>query len=319
MLQLAFTISSDLKQTLTDIDNLRARILLTPFPPKHELHLQWEAQVTRIYYSFLLSKHDITKQEVTRIITSVARKQTTEVQRAVFNHKRTMDYISLEWQASRKPVTSKSILDLAEILFSGFRVSHAISTYRVMDTPVKNLLDYLQAAHDHPVIQAGVVYSQFILLSPFGDRSEWIARILAYLFLYKSGYEARRLLVLERYWHMTSPEYQQAFASLKKENNSTTWLGYFAGGIHNQFELILTDMAKDILKDDPHSTLFYLTTRQKTILTLLSHPDERITNKQVQKFCKVSQITASRDLSHLASLSLIFSHGKGRSVYYTKA
>jgi len=33
---------------------------------------------------------------------------------------------------------------------------------------------------------------------------------------------------------------------------------------------------------------------------------------------KVSQITASRDLSKLGALGLLFIHGKGRSVYYTK-
>ncbi len=43
-----------------------------------------------------------------------------------------------------------------------------------------------------------------------------------------------------------------------------------------------------------------------------------ITNKKVQKLFKVSQITASRDLAKLASVGLLFTHGKGRSVYYTK-
>jgi Fic family protein len=54
-------------------------------------------------------------------------------------------------------------------------------------------------------------------------------------------------------------------------------------------------------------------------MAIVDRPGTRITNKMVQKHFKVSQITASRELAKLATLGLIISIGKGRSIYYTKA
>lgn len=63
---------------------------------------------------------------------------------------------------------------------------------------------------------------------------------------------------------------------------------------------------------------FELNDRQKSILNMLDQPTASITNRLTQKAYKVSQITASRDLAKLTTLGFLFSHGKGRSVYYTR-
>ncbi len=63
---------------------------------------------------------------------------------------------------------------------------------------------------------------------------------------------------------------------------------------------------------------FELNDRQTSILNMLDLPQGSITNRKIQKAYKVSQITASRDLAKLTTLGFLFSHGKGRSVYYTK-
>jgi len=71
-------------------------------------------------------------------------------------------------------------------------------------------------------------------------------------------------------------------------------------------------------QDNLPSSFWKLNGRQQSILSVLENPGEKITNKDVQKKFGVSQITASRDLSHLTTLGLLLAHGKGRSVYYTK-
>ena len=66
------------------------------------------------------------------------------------------------------------------------------------------------------------------------------------------------------------------------------------------------------------NSFWQLNDRQKSILGFLENPDATITNKRVRSLFKISQITASRDLTKLANLGLLFAHGKGRSVFYTK-
>ncbi|OGK57462.1 hypothetical protein A3H83_03340 [Candidatus Roizmanbacteria bacterium RIFCSPLOWO2_02_FULL_39_8] len=64
--------------------------------------------------------------------------------------------------------------------------------------------------------------------------------------------------------------------------------------------------------------LLSLNSRQREIIQMLEDPKSRITNKQVQKKFSVSQITASRDLAKLTIVGVLFSHGKGRSTWYSK-
>ena len=101
--------------------------------------------------------------------------------------------------------------------------------------------------------------------------------------------------------------------------NLTLWLEFFAEGIINQLEEALKDIENLSYKTTLPAAFFNLNDRQKHILTFLEEPGSRITNKKVQNIFNISQITASRDLAHLKTLGLLISHGKGRSVYYTRS
>lgn len=322
MLKLAYTITPELHETLSHIDVLRVKIALALVPPKVEMKMQWEAQVLRIYNALLLSGYEVTKSELVKILSRAGnmqpKRQMGEKERVVMNYKRAMELLVSDWLYSQKSATAHLILNLAEVLYDGFRLHNLMSVYHVIDTPLAQLLDYLQSQNDHPVVQAGIIYSQFILLSPFGEKTTWMARILAYLFLYKNGFDARRLLVLENYWYTTAADYHSSFSTIRRVNSSTSWLSYFARGVEEGFGQITKNLERGTTGVNVPASFFQLSERQKLILDLANRPDERVTNRKVQKMCSVSQITASRDLSSLATLGLLYSHGKGRSVYYTR-
>jgi Fic family protein len=94
------------------------------------------------------------------------------------------------------------------------------------------------------------------------------------------------------------------------------WLLFFAQSMHTHLGYVLKKLHTP--QRAIHTNHTILTQRQRTILHLLDNPEAIITNKTVQTHCRVSQITASRDLGKLASLLLIAPHGKGRSVSYTR-
>jgi len=179
-------------------------------------------------------------------------------------------------------------------------------------------LDYLQTGKEHPIVQAGFSQIQIIKISPFENGSARVARLFSHLLLYKHGFDCRGLLVLEQYYRSDLVGLKEAIKSVDRDKNLTFWLEYFAKGIAVQLQKALEEINSPKFKTDLSASFWKLNERQKQILEYLENPEQKITNKEAQKMFSISQITASRYLSKLTSLGLIFSHGKGRSTFYTK-
>ena len=311
MVDLSYNLSSSLTESLQKIDNLRRKILLTPLSAKTETRLRWEAIINRIYWSLVLSTNPLTKAEMVKLLISDHRKKRlTPDEQEVINYKKALDYISQNWLVTSDRITPKVVVTLHDLACPG--------QLQGSEAPLKQVLDYLQASSENPVVQAGVAQIQLITLAPFSDGNGRTARLLALLFLYKAGFDFRGLLVLEEYFRRDLAAFRQTTENVSKSQSLTLWLEYFAQGVAAQLEKVLEDLTLQRSHLDLPASFWNLNDRQKEILTMLDQPDSTITNKKVQKKFRVSQITASRDLSRLANLELIFARGKGRSIYYTK-
>ena len=146
-----------------------------------------------------------------------------------------------------------------------------------------------------------------------------IALLMSYLFLYQHGYEFRGLLNLESYFAEHAKAFQEIVDASASRQNISAYLDHFILAMTIQSEKALKRIQDKEFHMQYGKAFFELTERQRQILSQLDEPGSRITNRTVQKLFRVSQITASRDLARLASLGLLFTAGKGRSVYYTKA
>ncbi len=311
MVDLSYNLSSSLTESLQKIENLRQKILLTPLSAKTETRLRWEAMINRIYWSLVLSANSLTKAEMAKLLTSEGKKKRfTGEEQEVISYKKALDYISQNWLVTTERITPKVVVTLHDLACP--------DQLRGGEAPLKQVLDYLQASSENPVVQAGVAQIQLITLAPFSDGNGRTARLLALLFLYKAGFDFRGLLVLDEYFRRDLAAFRQTTENVSKSQSLTLWLEYFAQGVAAQLEKAQEDLTLQSSHLDLPATFWNLNDRQKEILTQMSQPDSTITNKKVQKQFKVSQITASRDLSRLAYLGLIFARGKGRSIYYTK-
>lgn len=253
----------------------------------------------------------INKTKVIKLINRQEKGKIRKEDQEILKYKKALDYIRENWLVSKKLVTVKNVLILHELACYGrFRSSQEV---------LKQLLDYLQKSPEHPVVQAAVAYIQIINISPFTLGNTQVASLLSYLFMYKAGYDFRGLVVLEECWH---PDL------VDSRGNLTPLLENLSKLLADQLEKT-ANMNLEIQPEQGavlypaeiggFSTSFWeLNDRQKEILTYLEQPDLTITNKKVQNLFKVSQITASRDLTRLVALGLLFAHGAGRSVYYTK-
>lgn len=308
MLALSYNLSVFLLDSLRKIEVLRRKIILTPLSPKVELRLKFEATLSRLYYSISLSNAPINKGEILKLLTG--RKKLSLSQQKVPHLKQAFDYIFWEWLVSNKIVTPKVIFTLEGIA----ETDNFIAT----EADLKYILDYVQTSSDNPVILAAISYIQLLSLAPSSDGNELMGRLLAYIFLYKHGYDFRGFLVIEEYFKRNFKDLREIFQRVLKDGKISPWLEYFVRGVLAELEKVENKLKQQNLETKFPVNTFEITDRQREILAFLDQPATTITNRKAQKLFKVSQITASRDLAKLATLGLLFVHGKGRSVYYTR-
>lgn len=306
MLDFSYNISPALKDYLEKIDSLRSSILSQVISPKQELKIRFESHIERIYYICLLSGIELHKSEVQKtLMNPFVMGKTSPV--TALNLKQSIDYISQEWLSQpTQTVHSKHI----ELLYS-----HLRGGVHIQD--LKKLLDYISAQPDHPVIQAGVIFKQLRKPNPQNLNIKLLSHLAMLLFFYKNGFDIKGFFVLEKEWYKN----KERFTTMNNEQstNLTLWLEYFAESVANALENLLLQLTSSYPSSNLIPAAFVdLNDRQKSILTMLDNPSAKISNKKVANAFKVSQITASRDLSRLSHLGLILTHGRGRSVYYTK-
>lgn len=315
MLNISYTISPRLKEYLDKIENLRKQILLTPISPKTELKLRWEAIFNRTRYTLKLSGNPIEKKDMLRLLSEVTHKKINDHQKEVLQYKQALDFIFQNWKGSPNAVDAQAIINLHKTIGGG--------GLRVPKAGLQHLLDYLQSRSENPIIQAAIINIEMEKMQLFTKKNILIAHLASDVFLYKYGYDFKGFLAYEEAMvedaNPTAGGFRENHERALNAVSLTLWLEYFAANILRQLEKITQFIEKPkTTAVDLRESFWQLNERQRSILNYLDQPQATITNRQVQKLHKASQLTASRDLAKLTSLGFLLSHGKGRSVYYTK-
>jgi Fic family protein len=311
MLNISYNISPRLQESLNKIEDLRRQILLTPISPTKELRFRWEAIFDRIHYSLKLSGNSIKRKDMLKLLSEISHKKLNEDQKEVLKYKEALDYLFQNWQGQQNAVDAKAIIDLHKIIGNG--------KLRVPQAGLQHLLDYLQAEEKNPIIQAAIVNIEMEKMQLFAQYNTKIAHLTTDLFLHKYGYDFKGFLAYEAAWMDQEKTFKENHERALNAVGLTLWLEYFAQSVLNQLELIIQGIKKPkIATADSRESFWELNDRQKSVLSYLDQPQITITNRQIQKRFKTSQITASRDLAKLTNLGCLLSHGKGRSVYYTR-
>lgn len=298
MLTVSYNVSPKLKENLYKIENFRRKILLTPISPKTELRLRWQGTFNKIYACLWLSRTKLERTDTIKVLSKNRGKKMSSEEIQVLKYKNALDHIAQNWSGSDKPVSPQSIVSIYRLIANGTLSKEKELQY---------LLNYLQARKENPIIQGAIVYTELIKIQPFTKKNDVLSLLASLLFLYKYGYDFKGFLAY------------QPIGVEKNSSSITLWLENFSDHILEQVELIDQSISKpNIILQDLSRSFWELNERQKKVLSFLDNPNVTITNRNIQKWHNVSQITASRDLAKLTSLGFLFSHGKGRSVYYTR-
>jgi Fic family protein len=323
MLNIIYTITPNLVSDLKKIAGFRQSILLFPLAPTTEVSLQFTSSVERIENTLSLSNIVTDKREVSAALKNYVaylaynnrkKKNISQKEKMIYGYKKASDYLRKHWIVSADYIDIKTI-----ILIHSYLVPGGLT---INERKVIKVLEYLQTAAENPVIQAAVAKLAFSALNPFAEGNETASTLYSYMFLYKAGLDFNGMLVLEKGWNSDINEFHAQYAKAVAADNITFWLEYYvksmAFGLQTTLNDIITASKDQRIPSIAVDISWEINERQKSILALFDEPNAVVTNRTVQKIFKVSQITASRDLAKLASLGILFVHGKGRAVRYTK-
>ncbi len=309
MFSFSYNLSSRLHSDIEKIENLRKTLLIKPVPRAIELQLQFENLAKKIYF-LNHQTNDFSHAHILKILTLSDKKNPIREEKEILEFKKAFDYIRENWYVTGKKVTPETILFLFKT--AGRR------NFGVSEKELQHFLEYLQTKEEHPLIQAGTAIIFMENTQSFHIGNGHIGSLTAELFLQKHGYDCRGMLCIEEYFSKDLALFSYQAETALRSSNITLFLEYFTQGVIMQLEAALKTLSQASIPSSLPKSFWHLSERQKRILSYLSTPNTTISNKSVQKMTKVSQITASRDLTKLTNLGLIFTHGKGRSVYYTR-
>ncbi len=196
-------------------------------------------------------------------------------------------------------------------------VVHQPPDHRELPERVDRLCAFANAPDEdeaflHPVVRAALLHHQLAHDHPFGDGNGRTARWLFLWFLVRrSEYRWFRFMRISRQIEERRPGYYLAFQQVATDGFDAT---YFVRHQVRCIELELRSLARFLnRRRDQHETIRRrlriedrLNVRQVALFDHLSrHPDAVYTQRDHARYHGVTQVTAGRDLNHLAQLGLL--------------
>lgn len=167
-----------------------------------------------------------------------------------------------------------------------------------------------------PLILAGLVHKQFVIVHPFIDGNGRTARLLTKVLLADMGLNTFNLFSFENYYNENVTKYFGQvglignYDELKDEINFTGWLEYFTDGIID--ELLRVSKLLDQEGASPATKL--LPYHQAILAHIKKHGF--ITDRDYSALTDRARPTRNQDFNKLISLGLIERYGKSKGTYY---
>lgn len=184
-----------------------------------------------------------------------------------------------------------------------------------------HLLDWLlNNSQIHPVIRAGIFHYQFETIHPFTDGNGRTGRLLTLLHLYQSGWDFKKVLVLEDYYNRDRKKYYQSLQTgdtyqSRQGADLTNWLNYYVNGFRDEAERVRDQILNLATIGDINSTRNVLDNDELKIVDFVITMG-RITSEDVVDILKVPKRTAQSKLKRLEDIKVLEKQGAGPSTYY---
>lgn len=171
---------------------------------------------------------------------------------------------------------------------------------------MSELVDWLKQEQEiNPVLMAGIAQFQLVHIHPFLDGNGRTARLLSTLFLYKTGYDFKRLFTISEYYDRDRGNYYKAIQSVRENNmDMTTWLEYFVNGLATQLQEV-QNRGQEVMKLDILTIQHNLSKREKEAIEQALDQNGLSIKEFQLLFPETSKRTLQRELKHLLDLGLL--------------
>ena len=315
--------------------------------PKWEMKLRKEARLHSAHSSTSIEGNRLTLEQVKALSENKEVIATTKDKKEVSNYLQALDAITKYSQQKTISIDmflnihhriTKGVLENTgdcgalrkRQVFVGKRVFDGTSIKEVVEYEppdakavpilVKEFLDWLNSAKTkdiNPVILSGIVHYEIARIHPFIDGNGRVARLLASLVWYRTGFDHRRFFALDDYYDRDRNAYYAALKTVQKSKGDLTqWLEYFADGVlYSVIELKETILKLGIAPRQQKAEQIELTQKQIEMLQKMREKN-KVTNKDLRAMFKVSRQAILKEIKKLLDLDIIELVGKGRGAYY---
>jgi DNA-binding transcriptional ArsR family regulator len=307
---IAYIKSPGLIENIRRMESIRVRIHSLPLSREEELKFRWDTHFHRIYYSLSLYDLSVNRKNVGNALTLPETAFESTRERDIHDFDRALRAVEADWYV--RPATAR-----AEDATQLFRIAKR-TRLSVKPEDFDRWLAFAQAEGEHPFIQAFLLQAIIWNAHPFTEYNEQLSHLAFWWILVKNGLDFRGLFLPEsRYFH-ERVFFKEMIRSVFENGNATVWLDYAVEASCASLEETLDLIAHRSTRTGVSDEYYALSDRQRSLLALLDRPGATLSNRDVQKRFKVSQVTASRELARLVDLGLIFARGKGRSTVYAR-
>lgn len=324
-----FTITNKITQSLVLIERARGFLEAAKLSDEWIAKMQGKAFIYEAHYTTHIEGTALTLDQSTDVLLGRKVKNAKpEDVRELLNYGKAFDLVVDAFDKGI-PIQEALIREIHKRLVQGVRGNAAApgqyrkiqnyvinsKTQEVIYTPppayevpvlMSELISWLKQERElNPILISGIAQFELVHIHPFLDGNGRTARLLSTLYLYKTGYDFKRLFSLSEFYDRDRSNYYKAIQSVRDNAmDLTEWLEYYVYGLASQLQEI-QDHGHKIIKIDILKLENNLNERERSVLERgLTQKGVSIQMLQVL-FPKISKRTLQRELKHLLDLELL--------------
>lgn len=348
MFKPVFSISPTILNGISEISEIKALVEKSRILPLNEAQLKRQAIIRMAHTSTSIEGNKLAEYQVEKVLSGTPVLADQKSIQEVKNYQKALQEVE-KMAEGVGPVTMDDILTLHSVLMGRLleekKTGHFRpgSVYIVDDLGdgrekvryegpeatkvpflVNELLLWLVHSEKdqlHPIIRAGLFHAQLVTIHPFSDGNGRITRLLTALILFKSGWDFRKILVLEDYYNRDRASYYNSLnfvqgSKYHQGEDLTPWLEYFIQGFLVEARKVAEAINTIGFSSQAQSEPVYLDKDEIRLMDFITTTG-RLTSNDVMEVLGIAKRTSQMKLKSLQDKGLIVSEGKGPSTFYT--
>ncbi len=340
-----YAISNKILSQLSEIAEVRSLVARSGLLPEREVFLRRAAVIKMAHTSTSIEGNRLQEYQVAQVAEGKKINASEDQIKEVNNYLVALKEID-KLSEMKKDFGTKEILSVHKLVIEGLvdnekagkfrqgpvyivnvlpskkeKLAYAPPKAGLVPKLIANLLDWLQENPDvHPIIRAGLFHYQFETIHPFTDGNGRTGRLLTLLFLYQSGWDFKRILVLEDYYNLDRRAYYEALQTgktyqLRQNVDLSKWLEYYVEGFLDEARKVKDQILSLSVVGGGKSTRNVLDRDELRIIDFVVTMGQ-ITSSDVVDVLEVPKRTAQAKLKKLEDIKVLEKVGAGPTTYY---